>query len=112
MATKKTTTTKTASSAVALQAQLDLVTKERDQNLATAQQALNIANSFGGRLAVIDQAAIPFKSGGFLKTVWWVLTNFNSIVNFIKVVIEQVKAWRTDMETLQANSAQPSESNG
>ena len=63
----KTTTTKTASSAVALQAQLDLVTKERDQNLATAQQALNIANSFGGWLAVIDQAAIPFKSGGFLK---------------------------------------------
>lgn len=104
MASKKVLKPAAANTALAdLEAKLQQVTLERDQNLGTAQEALRIANVFNDQLALISQAAqinLPEKPG-FLRTIFWVLSNFNSIVAFIKAVLEQVNLWKEEITNLQ-----------
>ncbi len=98
---------KTQTKATDFTAQIETLTKERDQQLATAQKAIEIANSFGSRLSVIEQLTLSptfAKPGkGFLSGAWWVLLNFKEIVTFIKTVIEQIKSWREDINSLAAS---------
>lgn len=93
----------------AIQLQLDQAIKDRDANLQTAQNAINIANNFGAKLSIIEEllAKAPFIQKGFFKKVWWVITNIKQLSALIEDIIKHIKEWRDYVNQLNVAAPKP-----
>lgn len=95
----------------ALEAQIEKIIQEREHNAQIAQNAIAFANQqlahLGAIETVVNNSPFANKKFKFFPTLWWVLTNFGALKNFVELVIEQIKTWRGEIDKAIAESTPP-----
>ena len=96
---------KTATKA-ALTAYIEQLQATQNQTKQELTNAINLANYFGAILMAIETLLnkSPFisKEGKFMKKLFWVFANFNTIISLVEEIVTKIKEWRSKVDDIIA----------
>lgn len=64
------------------------------------QDLIRFSNDQLRRFASIENTINAFPVEKASKSIWWVITNIGTILAFVKTLVEQIREWRNQINSL------------